>query len=213
MQQLGLSIQLSQKPKMKFKSTVIALALIAAGASSFAQSVTDTGLVYQQIGIGYARMTNSLNGTDYTLTGTGVGGNVMISKNAYLTASYLSGSGDVNGITVDTSQSALGIGGRFKVAETTDLYGTLSYVDVKASALGTSATDNGSSLILGVKTLVAPQLQASVFAGYSKLKNSDSTSPFGVSADYFFTKEIVGGIAYVSQKDSRQVNLTVGYAF
>ena len=93
------------------------------------------------------------------------------------------------------------------------MYGNISYIDAKAAALGAAVSDNGYGLMVGIKTLIAPGLAGSVFAGQSKLSKSDSSSSFGLGLDYNISPTMIVGGSYVSGKDARQFGVTLSYAF
>jgi len=198
---------------MKIKLAVLTVLAVATCVSSFAQTKTDTGLSYNQVGIGYVSVTSTVSGKDYTFSGFGLGGSFLAGKNILLNATTLSANGDVLGTSVNISQTTVGVGARMPIAAQTDLYGAISYIDAKTAALGSSNSDNGSGFTIGIKTLMAPRLAGSIFAGQSKLSKSDSSSSFGLGLDYNISPSMLVGGSYVSSKDSRQFGLTLSYAF
>jgi hypothetical protein len=199
--------------KHSLKSAIAIAALGLCATLSFGQTKTDTGLSYNQVGIGYVGVTTTVAGKDYTFSGAGVGATVLAGQNIIFGASSLSASGDVLGNNITISQTSIGIGARAKIAAQTDIYGRVSYIDSKAAALGTSITDNGYGVSVGVNTLISTGVQASVFAGQSKQTKSDASNSFGVGLDVNITPVIVLGGSYISAKDTRQLGLTLSYAF
>jgi hypothetical protein len=198
--------------KVTVKAILLALAATAS-MSSFAQTKTETGLAYNQVGAGYASMTTTVSSKDYTFSGFGVGGTVLVGSNFLLSGSTLSATGDVGSVKLTISQTNLSAGARFGVAAQTDVYGYVSYLDAKVAALDAAVSDNGYGFTAGVKTMLAPGFTASVFAGQSKLSKSDSSTSFGAGLDFNVAPNVVVGGSYVSGKDTRQFNVTVGYQF
>jgi hypothetical protein len=198
---------------MKIKSAVLMTLAIAASTASFAQTKTETGLSYNQVGVGYVSVTSTVSGKDYTFSGFGLGGSVLAGKNFLLSASTISANGDVAGTQITISQTSIGVGARAGIAAQTDVYGKISYIDAKAAALGAAISDNGYGLTVGIKTLIAPSLEGSVFAGQSKLSKSDSSNAFGLGLDYSISPTMIVGGSYISGKDSRQFGVTLSYAF
>jgi hypothetical protein len=198
---------------MKIKSAVMLAATIAISTASFAQTRTDTGLSYNQVGVGYFSMTTTSSGKDYTFSGLGLGGSVLAGKNLLLSASTISVNGDVSGKNVTVSETDIGIGARAGIAAQTDVFGKIYFIDGKGEATGFNYTDTGYGVTVGVKTLIAPSVTGSVFAGQSKMSKSDSSSSFGFGLDYNLSPTMIVGGSYVSGKDTRQFGVTLSYAF
>lgn len=197
---------------MKIKAILLAFAATAS-LSSFAQTKTETGLSYNQVGLAYASMTTTVSSKDYTFSGFGVGGTALVGSNFLLSGSTLSASGSVEGINLNISQTNISAGARLGVGAQTDLYGYFSYVDAKVAALSAAVSDNGYGFSAGVKTMIAPGFTANVFVGQSKLSKSDSSTSFGAGLDFNVAPNVSVGGAYVSGKDTRQFNATVAYLF
>jgi hypothetical protein len=197
---------------MKIKAIILALAATAS-MSSFAQTKTETGLAYNQVGAGYASMTTTVSSKDYTFSGLGVGGSVLVGSNFLLSGNTISANGSVEGINLNISSTSISAGARFGVGAQTDVYGSVSYLDAKYAALGASVSDNGYGLNVGIKTMIAPGFTGSVFVGQSKLSKSDSSTSFGAGLDFNVAPNVQIGGSYVSGKDTRQFNLTVAYLF
>jgi hypothetical protein len=199
---------------MKITVKAILLALAAtASVSTFAQTKTETGLNYNQVGLGYASVTSTVSNKDYTFSGFGVGGSVLVGSNFLLSGSTLSATGDVGAVKLTISQTNIGVGARAGIGAQTDVYGYVSYLDAKVAALDAAVSDNGYGFTAGVKTMIAPGFTASVFAGQSKLSKSDSSTSFGAGLDFNVAPNVLVGGAYVSGKDTRQFNVTVAYQF
>lgn len=199
---------------MKITVKAILLALAATvSVSTFAQTKTETGLNYNQVGLGYASVTSTVSNKDYTFSGFGVGGSVLVGSNFLLSANTLSANGDVAATQVTISQTNISVGARAGLGAQTDVYGNVSYIDAKAAALGSSVGDNGYGFTVGVKTLIAPSFTGSVFVGQSKLSKSDSSTSFGAGLDFNVAPNVLVGGAYVSGKDTRQFNVTLAYLF
>jgi hypothetical protein len=198
--------------KIKLKAILLAL-VVTASVSSFAQTKTETGLSYNQFGAVYVSETLTISGKDYTFSGFGSGGSVLVGGNILLSANTRSADGNIDGTKLTISQTIIGVGARAGIGAQTDVYGYVSYVDAKVAAVGAAVSDNGYGFTAGIKTLIAPGFTGSVFVGQSKLSKSDSSTSFGAGLDFNVAPNVSMGGSYVSGKDTRQFNATVAYLF
>jgi hypothetical protein len=198
---------------MKIKSAVMLAATIAISTASFAQTKTDTGLSYNQLGLGYVSMTTTSSGKDYTFSGFGLGGSVLVGKNLLLLGSTISVNGDVLGKKVTVTETDIGVGARTGIAAQTDVYGKVYYIDGKGDATGFTYTDTGYGLTVGINSMIAPKVTGSVFTGQSKMTKSDSSSFFGLGLDYEISPTMVIGGSFVSGKNTSQFGVALSYAF
>ena len=109
------------------KLLLVATLLFSIGAAQAGQSIrwNNASLLYQSVDV---------DGEE--LTGIGLSGTKLVSDKVFLTSNYtsVSDSFEVFGskVDLDLNTLALGLGYRYEVSNTTDLYGVFSYRDVEA---------------------------------------------------------------------------------
>ena len=90
--------------------------------------------------------------------------------------------------------TAAGVGYAWSVADTTDLYGKLSYVRAEADIEGFSLDDDGYAVALGVRSLFGERFELEASVDYSDLSLSGDDTNFGVGARWYFVKHFALGI-------------------
>ncbi len=150
------------------------------------------------------------------LNGLGFTASKLINENVFATGSYSYQTFDKNDVELDYSTFTAGIGYRYAVAETTDLFATLEYVHLNADIAfdeksGISESDNGYGATIGVRSMVTSELELQASVGYVKADESDTS--YTVAALYHFNEEFAVGAGFTKADDADTINVTATYFF
>lgn len=181
--------------------------------------ISETGLSYNEVGIGYISSTSSTGSSDDgTSSGFGIGGQALLSKNIFAFGSYSIPSGTFGSLgNVDTTDYQAGLGLRAAVAANTDFNLSATYLNSKASFLGISGIYTGYATSASFRALVAPKLEASIGVSYYDTKNerfgSSSGTQYRIGTGYRFSENIMGRAGYVTESEANGYSVTVNYMF
>ena len=134
--------------------------------------------------------------------------------------SYGSASDDIevfsSNVDVDFNTLSVGLGYRYSLSKTTDLFGVLSYEDmeVKASSQGNSESesDNGYGLQIGIRSMLSEKVELSGSLQYLDIADETETA-IGVSALYNFTEQFSAGVGYSKSDDVDTITVSAVYFF
>jgi hypothetical protein len=153
------------------------IALIAMFLANFASAqsagTSETGIRYNEIGIGY----NSVSVSGTTLTGYSVGASALVEKNILLNASYENVSKSSNSIT----NTSVGVGYRFGIASNVDASARVGYFSA-----GGDLSENSYIVGGGIDALVAPNLSIAGNVSYSGL--GSGTYFYSGTVGYYVTE-------------------------
>ncbi|WP_434928859.1 porin family protein [Shewanella sp. HL-SH2] len=157
---------------------------------------------------------------EYDMSGFGISGTKLLNENIFVLGSYASVSDDVNvygsNVDLEFNRLSLGLGYRYPVAKTTDLFGIVSYekMGVEASYQGNSDDDseNGFGLQGGVRTLVAENIELSGALNYVDIGDASETG-INLSAMYHFTEQFSASIGYGHLDDVDTVSVSAVFFF
>lgn len=203
------------------KKFALVLAALGLSTSAFAleSGISETGLSYNEVGIGYISSTSTSGGSDDgTSAGFGIGGSALLSKNIFAFGSYSIPSGTFGTLgNVDTTDYQAGLGLRAAVAANADFNLSATYLNTKTSFSGVSGIYTGYATNASIRALVAPKLEASIGVGYYDVKNerfgSGSGTQYRVGAGYRFSEKIMGRAGYVTESEANGYSVTVNYLF
>jgi len=182
---------------------VVAVLTLATAGSAMAQSsgVSETGIRYNEVGVGYASL--AVSGTTYQ--GYSLNGSALVEKNFLIDATYA----DVSKSSTSISSTGLNVGYRMGVAPNVD-------AGVKVGYISTSSNQSESSYVVG--GFVNAQLSPDVFLGanvsYTGLANTDYF--YTASLGYHVTENITarGSIRGSSGTSTTTTYIaSVGYNF
>ncbi|MEW6995038.1 porin [Colwelliaceae bacterium MEBiC 14330] len=153
-------------------------------------------------------------------SGFGVKGSRLIGDNFFVMGGFslLNDEVALYGVSVDVdyAQLSLGLGYRYGLTESSDIYMAVSYEDValKASAGGFSEneSDNGYGIQVGVRSMVTDSIELSGSLGTVSI-DSESETAFGLGADYFINKNFSLGLGYSSSDDMDTTSFNLRYSY
>ncbi len=188
---------------MKTSKIVFGLLAGLIGCTAFAQEngVSETGIRYNEIYAGYQTLSNS----SIRMNGYTIGGSALIDKNILVDAVYA----DVSKSTVKSQNTTVGIGYRLGVAQNTDVYAKLGYINV-----GGVTSDSSYLLTGGARGMLTPDVELTGQVTYSGLKNASLY--YGVGLGYYLADNLTirGQVrADNATKSNTTYVLTVGYNF
>ena len=201
------------------KKVLNAFALLTLAGVANAQPVpklsgtTDTGLSYNEVGMGYGSTTVTISNKDYTFSGLGFADKFLVHENFYIVGTHVAPSTSINGVSVDITQTTFGGGARVKVASNTDAFVQYEYIDSKVAALSASEKTTGNGLTVGLKTLLGPKVEGGIYTGYVKLKDAESATSVGVGLGFRAADNFIVRASYSSAKDSNSYTVSLNYAF
>jgi opacity protein-like surface antigen len=194
---------------MKIKFITLATAALFSTAS-LAQSPT-----WNLIEAGYGQA--DIDGLDeLSPSGFAIGGSSLLGENVFIQGSYSLLSDDISGVDIDLDQASVGLGYRYGLTETTDVYASASYeyIELSASGFGASESldDSGYGLTVGLRSRITEQLELNGAIGYVDIGDESETA-LGVSGHYYFTQNVALGLTYSSTADVSIYGISLRYAF
>ncbi|MFT5675424.1 MAG: opacity protein-like surface antigen [Paraglaciecola sp.] len=148
--------------------------------------------------------------------GISLGASKLLGENIFLVGSYSKLSDDYQGVDLDLDQSSLGVGYRYGVTDSTDLYAVVSYeyLKAKASSGGSSVDedDSGAGLTAGVRSRLSSSFEVDASIAYIDI-GDDSETTFGVGVNYYFTEHFAAGVSYTSSDALNTIGASLRYAF
>ena len=152
-----------------------------------------------------------IDDTDLEPDGFGLSGSVLVTENIFLMADYNVLSDDIAGIDLDLDTISAGVGYRYGVSPTTDLFASISYEYADASALGISESDNGYSLAVGARSMLTDAFELGGSISYVDIEEDDTT--FTIEGRYYFTDNFAAGVSYGVAEDADLYTVSLRYAF
>lgn len=149
-------------------------------------------------------------------SGFAIGGSSLLGENVFIRGSYSLLTDDISGVDIDLDQASVGLGYRYGLTETTDVYTSLSYQYVELSARGFGASesldDNGYGLTVGLRSRITEQLELDGAIAYVDIGDESETG-LGVSGHYYFNQNVALGLTYSSTADVSVYGISLRYAF
>ncbi len=202
------------------KKIALVLATLGLSSSAFAleSGISETGLSYNEVGIGYTSRSENSGSNTGTATGATIGAQALITKNIFGFGGYSIPSGTFGSLgNVDTTDYQAGLGLRAAVAANTDFNLSATYLNTKASFLGISGIYTGYATSASFRALVAPKLEASIGVSYYDTKNerfgSSSGTQYRIGTGYRFSENIMGRAGYVTESEANGYSVSVNYMF
>lgn len=160
---------------------------LAAGCLLAAGTALADGPDYTYGQLGYVNI--DVDDVDVDGDGFSLGGSVAITDMIHLLGSYEDGELDGGGVDADLSRLRLGGGVNFAVTPTTDLVGTLYYVNYELDGPGPiDADEDGFGLTGGVRSMLTPALELNGAIRYEDLGGDiDDETSLLVGGVYSFT--------------------------
>jgi hypothetical protein len=202
------------------KKFALVLAALGLSSSAFAleSGISETGLSYNEVGIGYTSRSENSGDTPGTATGATIGAQALITKNIFGFGGYSIPSGTFSRLgNVDSTDYQAGLGLRAAVASNVDVNLTATYLNSKSSFLGISGIHTGYAAGASVRALVAPKLEANLGVSYYDTKNerfgTDSGTQYRIGTGYQFSDKIMGRAVYVTETGRNGYTVSVSYMF
>jgi hypothetical protein len=202
------------------KTIALVLAALGLSSSAFAleSGISETGLSYNEVGIGYTSRSENSGDTPGTATGATIGAQALITKNIFGFGGYSIPSGTFGSLgNVDSTDYQAGLGLRTAVASNVDVNLTATYLNSKSSFLGISGIHTGYATGASIRALVAPKLEANVGVTYYDTKNerfgTDSGTQYRIGTGYQFSDNIMGRAVYVTETGRNGYTVSVSYMF
>ncbi len=162
------------------------ISLLALAAPAMAD-----GLSYNYLEAGYLEVDVDDSFIDVDGDGFSIGGSFEVGDSTYVFADYASADLDLG---VDLDQLRVGVGLHGPIGDNVDLFGTLSYISVEASALGISVDDDGFGASVGVRALISDALELSASLNYDDLSDSGDDTTVGGAAWFNLSDNFALGV-------------------
>lgn len=197
------------------KKLIALSALTVLSATAFAETKTENGLSYNEIGVGYVSQKLTGDTSTNTFKGYSVSASALVTESIFLFGGYTSTSHDfVPEGKVTLGDTKLGLGYRMPLSDNTDL----NLIGHYSSATVTSSNNiTATGLGVGIKTLaLSPDLETTLAYVYYSQKDGSTTtneSGFTLGGKYKLPGNFFLNVEYLSTKDNKQYVLGGGYRF
>ena len=163
------------------KKGIIAAAVAAAALSPLAASAEDVS--YSYVEVKYVDIEVEAGAANASEAGFGLAGSYAINDMFHIGLDYSS----VDGL----DQTTLGFGYHTEIGDAASFYADLNWENVDAGAFG---DDDGYSVMLGVRGMVADSFELEGYLG--QIDIIDSETVFGIEGRYFFNDQMAVGLGY-----------------
>ena len=188
------------------KRTIIATAIGLFSFNALAASPS-----WNYVELGYVKA--DIDGAgDFDPDGFGVKGVKLLNENVYLTGTYSRISDDAYGFDIDIDMASMGLGYRYGLNATTDIFGEVTYEYVELSEGSVDEDENGYGLAVGVRSMVTNNIELSGAIRYIDIDDEDDTE-FEVGANYYFTPNFALGASYALADDVDFLSVVARYSF
>lgn len=187
--------------------------LTLATAAFISSSTLADSLDWNFVEAGYA-LTDIDGLSGFSPSGLAIAGSKLLDENIFIAASYSMLSDDFRGVDLDIDQVSAGIGYRYGLSSTTDVYVAASYeyFEVSANSGGGSADDSGYGLTIGVRSMLTEVFELSGSIGYVDI-DDDSETALSVAAYYYFSDQVSIGAHHSTSSDADTTGVSVRYSF
>ena len=200
------------------KKLIALSALTILSATAFAETKTENGLSYNEVGVGYVSQGVKNDGATDTFTGYGITGSFLLSDSIFLTGGFSSTNHTYDGKEkITLSGSTVGVGYRMPLSETTDLNVIGAYNNFSANTSPEQSSSSYSAFV-GVRSkALSPDVEASIYYGYGRNKDFDGSSSnissYSGGLKYFLPSNVTLNLDFKSRTGFTQYTLGVGYRF
>ena len=183
------------------------LLLLSFSVAAFANDnlTKDTGINYNEIGLGYFSM--RISDTDFN--GYAVRGSALVTDHIFVEANYANGTNSSYTLTFTEAN----VGYRTPLGASTDGIASIGYTGF---TLTDNDTSNGYNLKFGVISKLTDDFKLGGSYKYSNITNNDPFSTVTLDGQYNFTKSFYTNISYNSMSGGATAKyyiLGVGYNF
>lgn len=206
------------------KKTLLTTAILA--ATSISSVYATEAPQWNQVSLGVVAGTLKESGIDdIDLSGGSIEGSFLLNESLFLAGRFEASNGDtsVNGSKLDADiyRTTVGIGYRYGVNETTDIYAKGSALSYKIDATYRTAeadnTSNGVSIGAGVRSMITHNVELGASATYIKFNDDDldddTDKELSAFAAYHFDEKISAAIGYSKMDDVDFAELKGSYSF
>lgn len=191
----------------------ISLSLFAAATLFTTQAFADAPK-WDLVELDYVKF--DINDTNFEPNGFAITGTKLLTDNLFMTGSYTELSENITAIDLDIENLSLGLGYKYGLTESTDWYGALSYVDLKAEAVegnNNAANDeDGFSISTGIRSMLTDNFELAGDVTYVDIGDGDETT-FSVKGYYYVTEEIALSLGYGRSHDTDAFEIGARWAF
>ncbi|MCV2883633.1 porin family protein [Aestuariibacter sp. AA17] len=158
----------------------------------------------------------SLDDLDVDTDGFALNGSFEFAENFFLAAGVSDMSKTDDGLRFEYETMSIGLGFNQEIATGTDFYGIVSIEHAEAKLsygyMSDGDDDNGMGLRLGVRSMVASNVELDASAGIVKI-GDESYKLYRLGGQYFFTDNFSAGASFESGEDYDTWMLTGRYSF
>lgn len=173
------------------------------------QAMAAEGFSYNVLEGSY--LSSDLEGTSVDADGFAIGGSVEFNRNVFGFASLNDLS--YENTSIDSNQFTAGVGFHWALNPRLDLVSGLSYERLEAEVANVSATESGYGLQVGLRGMVAQNLEVTGGVKYIDLGNGIDDTTLSIGGRYYFTPAFAGGIDVSDNDDGTTWAVTLRYDF
>ena len=149
-------------------------------------------------------------------TGFAIAGSKLLGEDFFVVASYGNAADEDSGFEIDFNTLSLGLGYRYALSQSTDLFTAISYEDIEVEFSyrnsSESISENGYGAQIGVRSMVSEKIELSASIDYIKFAD-DTATGFSTSALYNFSDQFSAGVGYSKIEDEDTLSLSAVYFF
>ena len=142
--------------------------------------------------------------------GLGIAGSVEVGSQVHILASY--GKTDFDsffGVTVESTAWLAGVGYHKDIAEKASFFGEVAYVDVELDSNIGDVNDDGYSVAIGIRGLVASKIELIGGISYVNLSDAGDDTAYSAGIRFNVTNTVSLGAGYTTSNDRDAVSVGV----
>ncbi|QCZ92625.1 porin family protein [Salinimonas iocasae] len=198
------------------KRMLVAAAITTFSMNAFSAQTFSNGPTWDFVEAGYSKA--DVDDIDiFEPSGINLEGSVSVGENFFVNGAYRNLSDEEMTVELELSQLSLGVGYRYGMTKSTDLFAAVSFENLNAEAKldGDSfveGDENGFGVAIGVRSMVIDQLELSAQVKQIELDET-STTGFEAGINYYFTPALAIGATYEDRDEFTFTGAHLRYAF
>lgn len=195
------------------KTKLAAIILLSSGLSStavFAETAPEWNFVQGSV---ESLSIDSANGFDPL--GLGITVSYLLTDNIFVDGKYSRLSDDPADVDVDVTLFDVNLGYRYGISDSTDLYGSLGFVNLNIEASrgvnSAEVDDDGLQIKIGARSRLTDQFEIDTHIVRRQI--GDDRTQLGLSGHYYVNEQLALGVGILGDGDGKQYSLSARYAF
>ena len=198
------------------KRTLVAAAIATFSMNAFSAQTFSDGPAWDFVEAGY--QVADVDDVDvFEPSGFDIEGSMLVGENFFVNGGYRNLDDEEMGVELELSQLSLGVGYRYGMTKSTDVFATVSFenLDAEVNFEGENffaGDENGFGVAIGVRSMVIDQLELTAQVKQIELDETSNTG-FKAGINYYFTPAFAIGATYEDRDEFSFTGAHVRYAF